>query len=389
VNDIGITRFQLGANNQFMEATLNPSTHVPTSANDDSNPFHINPAGFNFGPFTEPGGNPNPGVDARFPRGIPKVKALVEANGEPFTWVFSEGGSVPFQNANPDEFAEFHWYLLDHWKKMFGLEPDIFNVVNEPDNHVAAQAGLSVSGTVLGRNALAAILRMRANGLNKVMLSLPEVETGNNAATYFDDAINNNPGLLPYVAELGYHRYLSPTTTASLQAINTRRTQYGIRVGMGEHIGSSYQDLYQDLTVANVSFWELYTAFATGNDTGGRLFNFDPNTLTWTYGINTNYLRQYMHYIRPNAVRKGCSSTNAALFPVAFQNPNGKLVVVLYSTGGGVQPVNLDGLPAGTYQVSWNTASEPRQPGPQITLGANEALSAAMPAAGTMTISQQ
>ena len=151
---------------------------------------------------------------------------------------------------------------------------------------------------------------------------------------------------------------------------------------MLEHIGSDVEDLYADLTIANVSAWQQYTlAFPTG-DNGGHYFGIEDGRPV--LGSRTRYLRQYFHYVRLGAQRVGATSSASAVRAVAFENANRGLVVVVHTNQSGL--VELKGLRPGNYGISVTTSIatwaelEPQVAGPAGSL------SFTAPAAGVMTV---
>ena len=118
---------------------------------------------------------------------------------------------------------------------------------------------------------------------------------------------------------------------------------------MLEHIGSGVEDLYKDLTIANVSAWQQYTLAFTGTeDKGGALYVVMGTTPV--IGSRTVDLRQYFRYVRAGARRVAATSDQGAIRPVAFTNVGGAPVLVLHATIGGT--IVIKGLRPGTYGVS-------------------------------------
>jgi len=79
------------------------------------------------------------------------------------------------------------------------------------------------------------------------------------------------------------------------------------------------------------------------------------------------------------------TTTQGGLTPVAFQNANGKAVLVVRATAAAT--IKAQGLPAGTYGVRYTTASATDAPacGDQ-TISAGQLVTATIPAAGLITI---
>jgi hypothetical protein len=75
---------------------------------------------------------------------------------------------------------------------------------------------------------------------------------------------------------------------------------------------------------------------------------------------------------------------SGALDPVAFQNANGKYVVVTKASAAG--QVSVAGLPAGTYGVTYTTSNQSLVSVPDVTIVAGAVLATSIPSAGVITI---
>ena len=94
-----------------------------------------------------------------------------------------------------------------------------------------------------------------------------------------------------------------------------------------------------------------------------------------------------MKYIPRGAERIGATSLLGAIKPLAFRRADGGFVVV--ANVGAPATLDIGGLPAGDYQVSFATATQPGALGAIETILAGETLTTSMPAAGVITISEQ
>ena len=81
----------------------------------------------------------------------------------------------------------------------------------------------------------------------------------------------------------------------------------------------------------------------------------------------------------------GATSTSGTIKPVAFKRPDGKLVLVANTTAAAT--LDVGGLPAGDYQVSFSTAAQPGAVGAVQTILAGQTLTTTIPASGVITIS--
>ena len=141
----------------------------------------------------------------------------------------------------------------------------------------------------------------------------------------------------PFVGRISYHNYgtADPYRTylrdyAKAKGLTTAQTEMG---------SPSFDDLYADLTLAGVAYWEVgYSASVTLVPTAG-LTAFTPSN----YYIR---LREVLHYVRPGAVRIGAIPSDPLFHVLAFSQ-NGNVTTVIDNTSASTQTVNLSGLPAG------------------------------------------
>ena len=146
----------------------------------------------------------------------------------------------------------------------------------------------------------------------------------------------------PFVGRISYHNYgtADPYRTylrdyAKAKGLTTAQTEMG---------SPSFDDLYADLTLGGVSYWEVgYSASVTLVPNAG-LTAFTPSN----YYIR---LRELIHYVRPGAVRIGALPSDPLFHVLAFSQ-NGKVTTVIDNTSAATQTVNLNGLPAGSYGIS-------------------------------------
>lgn len=365
VNDFGLTRLRLGAQAQI-EGNGVPGKRLGVATNDNPDPAVTDQAGFDWTT-----------LDQRVGDWVIPFKRAVETRGEPFVLNVTYVGFTPTSafHKNPSEYAEFVSAILHRLRDRWGIEPELWDISNEPDNPVRK------SGFELGRMMKAAGDRARAEGFRTVMFIAPSVTDADNAISTMR-GIANVPGVAAYWAEASYHLYRRGGTTANRNVIRDFARAAGLRTAMTEFIGATAEMLHDDLTEANVSSWEQYTLAFPRADNGGHYYV--PDGGGFVLGRKSWYLRQYFRYIRPGAVRVEASSRDESIHPVAFRNPGGDVVVVA-NTDGGVR-LAIAGLPAGTYQVTYTTGSKRGASGPPVTIRAGEILAAEMPSNGTITL---
>ncbi|CAN5121694.1 hypothetical protein BH09PAT2_BH09PAT2_11210 [soil metagenome] len=384
VNDLGLTRVRLEARSsienptdywqQFLDGTITEDqtkTYRYQIINDDNDPNHINPAGFNF-TF----------IDLSTDSVILPMRQKLQARGEKLyiNLTYVDFGSSSFEHtSNPAEYGEYMLAIFQHMQSKYGFTPDAIEVILEPDNTT------NWTGTNIGKAIVAAGDRLKAAGFTPEFIA-PATTNMTSSITYFDQILAV-PGTKNYLKEFAYHRYQG-VSDQSLQTIAARAKQNGINTAMTEHIASGYQDLHADLKMGNNSAWQQFTiGFCGVQDDGGSYFMIDQSNINAPQVVMSSYskfLSQYFRYIRPGAVRIASTSSNGVFDPVSFINKDGKYVVVVKATGSG--NFNIGGLPAGTYGLTYTTGSQYNVALTDVSIGAGEPLSALIPASGVITI---
>ena len=382
-NELGINRVRL----ELTSGTENPvdwftpylagqasrsswRSHVYEIINDNADPQSINAAGFQFS-----------ALDYTVDQVVNPLRQALTARGERLgvNLTYVDFGNSAFEHAsNPQEYAELMLAVFQHLQAKYGWVPDAVEIILEPD--ITSNWRPETIGPAL----VATGDRLKAAGFHPDFVT-PSTTSMSNAVQYFD-ALMTIPRVGEYLTDLSYHRY-SGVSDATLEAIAARARQFGIRTGMLEHIGSGHSDLYADLVRGRNSSWQQFTlAFCTGDNTG-HYYWIDQSTPTnpiVTLSNAARFLRQYFLFVREGAVRIGAVSGDPQLEAVAFRHPNGNHVVVVDAHGGGSFQVRQ--LPAGTYGISYTTASEFAANRPDVTLTAGQTLSTSIPSAGVLTI---
>jgi hypothetical protein len=384
VNDLGINRVRLECKcsmensvdyvDLYMRGQITWdewTRHRVEMINDDTDPFHINPNGFQF-----------TALDYQIEHVVLPIKERVEANNEKLfintTYVCFKATSS-LHRSNPEEYAEFVLAAYQHMQSKYGFVPDSWEVILEPDTNTGWTA------TQMGQAVAAAGRRLEANGFTPHFV-VPSTTNAANAPVWFDQIVAV-PGALPYISEISYHRYHGVSDRV-LQQIGERAVKYHISAAMLEFIGASYEDLHQDLKLARNSSWsEFVLAYPHTNDDGGKYYMVDQRNAdnpVVIMGSRTKFLRQYFKFIRRGAVRIDALSNNDRFDPLAFINANGNYVVVIKADAGGSFVVR--GLPSGTYGIKFTTSSQYDVDEPDVTIAAGQALDASIPRPGVITV---
>jgi hypothetical protein len=390
VNDLGINRLRVeirsGTENpidyydQFVKGLITRDeyrAHWYESINDNADPGAIDSNGFKFTEF-----------DTTFDKVVLPMKQLLEARGESLhinVNYIDFAGSTGLHRNQENEYAEFVLATYQHLQTKYGLTPDSWEVILEPDN-------TPWTGTHIGKAIAAAGSRLQANGFTPRFVA-PSTTNMATAIPFFD-AIVQVPNAAQYLDELSYHRYAGVSDT-NLATIASRANQYGIQTAMLEHIGSGYPALHSDLAIGENSAWQQFALGFCVDDNGSQYYTIDnanPAQPVVSLSNRAKFLRQYMKFIRRGAIRITATSSNSNFEPLAFINSNGAYVVVVRAKGGG--SFSVQDLPDGIYGVKYTTDQgcdgvtplEYDKDLPDVALAAGQILTTSIPACGVITI---
>ncbi|MEP7002058.1 MAG: hypothetical protein ABI969_16335 [bacterium] len=284
-----------------------------------------------------------------------------------------------YDHTDAAEYAEFVLATSMHLRDKYGLVPDLWEIILEPDNTD------DWSSAAIGRAIVAASARLHENGFATRFVA--PSNTAMEAALRYYDVIRTMPGVRGELAELSYHRYRINTNSV-LREFGVRAKQDSIGTSMLEHIGSDVDDLFDDLTIANVSAWSQYAlAHTSDKDRGGLYYIVDESDAKHPVvreGSRTPYLRQVFRAAQLGATRIGASSDLDAARPVAFRNPDGRIGVAIRTTRSA--RLTVSGLPAGRYAITFATAKRDRGALLDAVLTARGRVIAEIPAAGVLTM---
>ena len=316
------------------------------ATNDNADPHVADPTKFQWGYF-----------DRVVDTVIVPVRQALARRGESlyvnlnFVDFFLGAGRKAFpQMKSPEEYAELIRAVFDHMQEKYGFTPDGVELLLEPENSAYTPADVGASLVAVAR-------RLREGGYTPDFIGPSTTKTGNAPAWW--DAVNAVPGARGLLTEFAYHKY-GGLSRPALRAILMRARRDGVPTGMLEHIGSGFDGLYEDLTVANVSTWEQFTLGYCGMrdnpDNDGVYYQVNQtNPAAPRINITTEsrLMRQVFNYVRPGAVRIGAASSHDALRALAFRRPTGGVIVVARGVTKGRFIVR--GLPAGAYGVNYST----------------------------------
>lgn len=374
VNQVGITRLrlvvrpsyegQIGAYDAYSSSKgTDPNWHNVwyTPINDDADPNHINWAGFDFAELDHQ-------VDYVV---LPVRDALVNNGDKLFLDVVYVVRSLntPNIHEDPAEYAEFALATMLHLRQKYGLNPDTWEVINEPE--VAKRW----DGARIGNSIVATARRFDQNNISAKFVA-PSTESMANAATYFDGT-TTVPGAVARMSELSYHRYKG-VSQAALDALKTRAQNYGLDLSMLEYwFGNATPDvLFEDLGAGAVAFEGRNLRGEFNGNPGG------PLTLRDDVRLNSLVYRN----VRPGAVRVDATAQSGPFKSLAFLRTDSKLVAALRATSAGT--VTVRGLSSGQYTIAKETTSGSVAPA-AVTRAANGDITVSTNEAGVFILAPQ
>ncbi len=235
----------------------------------------------------------------------------------------------PWVMNHPGERAQQIWASALYLKNTYGINISSGVIYNEP----------SISYKILADDIKAVGPRLAAQGLTTLIqyaeAVAPQTDWG------YIIPVQNDPDMWPYVGRISYHNYGTADPYRSF--LRDFGKAKGLTTAQTEMGNPTFDDLFSDLTLGGVSYWEVaYSASLTLVPSAG-LTSFTPSGTYFR-------MRQVLHYVRPGAVRIGAASSDPSLHVLAF-SANGAVTTIIENTSS-AQTVNLSGLPSGNYGLS-------------------------------------
>jgi hypothetical protein len=309
--------------------------------NDNDDPKLVNPIGFQFSKF-----------DHRVSSMVMPIVRAIEKRGEKpfltvcyvdFKWKADTLQGTLNHAKNPDEFAEFVLVFFERLKEKFGLVPESFELILEPENTE------SWRGAEIARALVTVAARLKEKGFTPRFIA-PSNTSMANAIDYFDE-MSKVPGAVELLDTFAYHRY-HLERTEYVEEIWRRARERGKRTAMLEKVGAGIDVLFEDLVVGHVSGWQQWAAADRfGRDNGGYYVTVDDRDAAHPRVLPAGtslLLSQVFRHVRRGAVRIGAASDRSDKRVVAFVNAGGdQAVVVRAKKAGGA--LTLRGLAPGRY----------------------------------------
>lgn len=241
----------------------------------------------------------------------------------------------PWVINHPGERAQQIWANALYWRDHFGINLNYAVISNEP-----GFGGNPYTGAIIADDIKALGPRLAAHGL-KTKVQFPEGVDPASAWTMMIPLLFD-PEAWSYVGRLSYHHYgTDDPFRSNMRDFGSLR---GIPTGQTEMDPASIGQLFADLDLGGVTYWEM--AFS-----GTNTLACNPGQTTFTPSRFYFPIRQVTHYVRPGAMRIEALSSDSGVRALAFLRDK-RVTIVIMAFGRSDQAVTITGLPAGAYGVS-------------------------------------
>lgn len=350
--------------------------------NDNDDPNITDLSGFQFEQF-----------DWRLETMVLPLKQHLESRGEQlhinvnytdFKWSKRIQQGTLSHASNPEEYAEFVLVFFQRMRDKYGLIPDSFELILEPDNTA------EWTGEKIGYALLAVKKRLATNGFTPEFVATSASST-KKSISYFKDLLRV-PNAVEQLDTLSYHRY--GESTADIIELKKMAEENQLKTAMLEKVNAGIDQLLEDLTVGSVASWQQWASAAKSkSQAGGRgayyaLVNTDypPKSAKLSMAKKTKQLSSVFCFVRRGAVRIDSKSSAFHKTTAAFINKNGGWALIVRDKYIGGK-VKIEGLPAGKYGlrlVSDNSGSIKHLP--PVIVENEELLVTTIPAKGVLTV---
>ncbi len=262
----------------------------------------------------------------------------IETNGFPCSYYSSTGYPTyatslkPWVLNDPGERAQQIWGSAYFLKNTYGINTSFAVIYNEPSGAVTYNI-LADDIKALGPRFISHGLKTSSQYAEAIS---PQTDWG------FITPVENDTALWRWVGRLSYHDY--GTADPYRSYIYNFGITKGLTTAQTEMGNPTFDDLYNDLTLANTSYWEVGYSGSTTIVPASGLTSFTPSGTFFR-------LRQVLHYVRPGFVRTGAFTKDSLLHVLAFSDKKNETVII-DNTSSSVKAIHLSGLPADTYGIS-------------------------------------
>jgi hypothetical protein len=222
----------------------------------------------------------------------------------------------------------------------------------------------------MGHRAMILLGRWMQDQSFVTRFAFPEAMNLQKSVEYMNELKHEYPQAAAFIGQVTYHIY-GKGGNPERNRLRDWARELGVTTAMTEKLAAGPEQLFLDLTEADVSGWQRYALMWFGEKPdNGTYFVINPDYSGFLRSQQYWELRQYFNYIRSGAVRVNITSSDASVKPVAFLSPNGKPVVVILNEGGEYELL-IQGLPAGHYMVSFSATGQSEKKLPPVEVAAD------------------
>jgi hypothetical protein len=344
---------------------LEVKSHFYEKINDNDDPNVLNEAGFQWSC-----------LDYYVENMWLPMQAALEARGETLYVVLNyvDFKKPPLESnlshsQSPEEFGELISAAFDHLKTKYGLTPDAFEVILEPDNT------LDWTGTRIANGLLAVDSRLSASGIHPDYIA-PSTAHASRAPKYFDEFAKNKDAL-KLLNVFSYHRYDWKRASLALPKIVKRAKQNHLQVAMLEFVQGKAHHLIEDVTKGQAVAWQKYGVPYL------RIPASEPDLQPIDHILQ---LAQIFTNVRRGAVRVGADAAGGSTKAMAFRNTDGTYAI--FAHRGKAGEITFNGVPPGEYTMTFADKKNVVALGPE-TVQAGASVVASFPAPGLITLRQK
>ena len=301
------------------------------------------------------------------------IKERIEKRGDRLVLTVSyaiENWETPKWLQDPREYAEFARTVLTHLREKYKLIPDYWVLGNESR---MGHSAMVILGKWLKKEGFA------------TRFAFPEAVNLQTSVETMNELNRKYPQAAAFIGQVTYHIY-GKGGNPERHKLRDWAKGLGVTTAMTEKIGAGPDQLYLDLTEADVAAWQRYSLVWFGDEPGeGTYFMIQPDHSGFLRSHQYWELRQYFHYIRPGAMRVNITSSDTSVKPVAFLSPKGNPVVVILNRGGACQ-ARIRGLPDGRYMSSFSAAGQPGKELLPVDVAAGLPVAIGLPGQSVLTL---
>jgi hypothetical protein len=262
-------------------------------------------------------------------------------------------GTLPqWMQNNPGAYAEVLVSLDEYLTHKYGITPTFSTIMNEAGNANNMTPALEAQViTAMGP-------MLKAAGLSTAI----DLGSGENAQAAEQYATNSamTSTVYQYVGAIDYHDYSDTNAASDKAALAATASANNVATmeNEGQFSGNAFDNMFQDLTVANVSYWGQY--YLSGYSAGGGIQYFNAGLDGASFSAPPQQMwteREVMYYVRPGAIRIGTTASNTGLETMAFAQSGGPYAgttVVIGNATASAATEDVSGLaPGQQYGISY------------------------------------